>query len=477
MKIRARDKRGGEVNTSVTVEIFAVNDAPNLLAPVYWTFEEPEPSIDHNILGCKEDEPLNFTLIGEDPIEPEDVLTYHLFSEEWDSFLFENDTGEFSYIPSNKDVGNHAITFGVSDGTDMASLDILIKVKNVNDDPMIITDALPFVLEDMEYSFFMEAFDEDPTEDKLTWSLDMEGELLFMDDRTGEISGLAGNDEVGAHEVEITVTDEHGGMDSRTYTLIVNNTNDAPHVERTPSTLFMEEDSTYFFSIGEWFSDIDDEVLSYSVGPIDHMTVELLENNTIMIAPEANWSGLGTLEVTGSDGIANVTDSFQIVVEQVNDAPYEPMFILDAGMAEEGETVTATGFAVDVDRVYGDELTYAWFSNRTGRIGVGEIISFTLSAGHHMITMTATDEAGEFVQYGMDLIITPKPVNETPDDDDDGTDGKEKSSSNILVIVILIPILILVLLGTVLLILFMRKRKGSDESETEGEIHEGNGGT
>jgi hypothetical protein len=82
MKIRARDKRGGEVNTSVTVEIFAVNDAPNLLAPVYWTFEEPEPSIDHNILGCKEDEPLNFTLIGEDPIEPEDVLTYHLFSEE-----------------------------------------------------------------------------------------------------------------------------------------------------------------------------------------------------------------------------------------------------------------------------------------------------------------------------------------------------------------------------------------------------------
>jgi hypothetical protein len=239
----------------------------------------------------------------------------------------------------------------------------------------------------------------------------------------------------------------------------------------------MEEDSTYFFSIGEWFSDIDDEVLSYSVGSIDHMMVELLENNTIMIAPEANWSGLGTLEVTGSDGIANVTDSFQIVVEQVNDAPYEPMFILDAGMAEEGETVTATGFAIDVDRVYGDELTYAWFSNRTGRIGVGEIISFTLSAGHHMITMTATDEAGEFVQYGMDLIITPKPVNETPDDDDDGTDGKEKSSSNILVIVILIPILILALLGTVLLILFMRKRKGSDESETEGEIHEGNGGT
>jgi len=469
LKIRARDERGGEVNTSMIVEILSVNDAPGLLAPIYWSFEEPAPVIDLDILKCNEDEPLNFTLVGEDTVEPEDILDFHLFSDEWHKYSFDNETGDFSFTPSNEDVGKHGITFGVYDGTDMTTREILIKVKNVNDPPKILTDTLPAIQEDVEYSFFMEAFDEDPTEDKIIWSLDMEEELLDIDDRTGEISGLAGNDQVGAHEVLITVTDEHGGSDSATYTLIVNNTNDPPYIERTPSTLFMNEDESILLGIDGWFGDIDDEVLSYSLGPIDHISVELLENNSIRIIPEANWSGSGTIEMTASDGEINVTDSFQIVVEQVNDAPFDPSVEVDRTTVIEGEAISATASATDVDLDHGDELTFAWFSNRTGSLGVGNNMDLILGAGHHLITMTVTDKGGEFAKFDIELYIEQLPVNDTDDDDNDGSDDKEKGDSSMTVIMIIIPIAILILVGIGILLFLMKRKEEPDEPDDRPE--------
>jgi hypothetical protein len=472
LKIRARDKRDGEVNTSVTVEVSPVNDAPLLLATSTWSFEEPVPTIDSDIITCSEDERLGFTLGAEDPVEPGDDLSFHLFSVEWYRYSFDNGTGRFSFDPHNEDVGRHLITFGVSDGKDMTTREILIKVTNVNDPPMIMTKELAPVQEDEEYSFSMEALDVDPTEDRLTWALEMEEEMLVIDERTGEITGTAGNDQVGAHEVKITVTDEHGGADSRTYTVIVNNTNDAPHIVMTPYTFFMDEDTIEYFEIGDWFSDIDGDVLTYSIGSAEGFEFDLLDNDTIRIVPRANWSGSGTLEVTAFDGIADATDSFRIMVEPVNDAPFDPMVEVDMTTVVEGGSIRANASAMDVDIDYGDELTFAWFSNRTGRIGVGKEMDLTLPAGHHRITMTATDEAGEFVQYDVDLIITPKPVNETPDDDDDDTDPADNRGSGSITIIIgvSISLVLLILVGAGIL-LFLRKRKEEPEVRENGSEH------
>ena len=49
------------------------------------------------------------------------------------------------------------------------------------------------------------------------------------------------NGDVGAHEVTVKVTDSAGASDERTFTLTVNNVNDAPSLEEIPDASINEE--------------------------------------------------------------------------------------------------------------------------------------------------------------------------------------------------------------------------------------------
>lgn len=461
--IEARDSRGGSIGTIVDVVVSPINDPPLLLAPIYWTFEEPIPDIKGDIIICNEDEELRFTIKGQDMVEPEDVLNYHMETGSSSEFSLDQDTGEFSFSPANKDVGDHLITFNVSDGEDIDSRDVLIRVRNVNDDPQIITSALQPANEDEHYWFQMEAVDIDPSEDELTWTLFTDTDFVQIDERTGNISATPGDDDVGNHYLLVEVEDGNGGEDSKGLNLKVVNINDPPFVSKIPSTLFLSEDTSIHFPLEGWFDDIDSPNLTYSAETGYPIYVEVLVNNTLVITPNPNWSGRAEINVTAFDGVESVNDILMVLVENVNDAPFDVKVELNFTSVMEGDVMEASASADDVDLEYDDKLFFAWFSNISGKLGDGNAIDLSLPAGHHFITMTVSDKAGEYVHYNFEVLVETIPTNDTIDDDDD-TSGKEGAGLGVFIVVIAVPILILVLLGVGILSLYFRKR-GSDTSE------------
>jgi len=463
--VRARDKRGGEVNTSFNVDIHPVNDPPAMLPPDMWTYDDPEPDVRGDIITGSEDLALHFWVKGEDVTEPEDPITYTMSTDEEELFTFDNDTGEFGFLPLNEDVGNHVITFGVFDGTDMTTREVLIKIINTNDDPRITTGTMNISYENELYSFQFRAVDEDPTDDILTWGMTSDAPFLDIDRRTGIVSGTPGDDDVGSYNVTVKVTDGNDGEDLREYVLEVRNTNDPPYIMRSPSTLFMDEDTVVYFDLSGWFGDIDNDLLSYDVPVYWDVEAEVMENSTIRLEPPGNWFGSTNITVSASDGNESVMDKLRIVVDNVNDPPSDPGYRIESeDRTDNGKLFHVYGWASDPD--IDDQLTVDWFSNITGKLGSGGEVELLLQPGHHLITMKVTDRAGEWTQLNFELVVPS--LNGTldqNDDDDIDTSDKESSGGWAVVLMIIVAIVLAVILALAVVIVLTRKRGIEQEPE------------
>ncbi|MBN1389140.1 MAG: tandem-95 repeat protein [Candidatus Thermoplasmatota archaeon] len=461
LKIRARDKRESEVNTTVRLEVLPVNDPPLLLPPDMWAYDDQKPVIKGDIITCSEDQELHFWVKGEDVVEPQDTLVYHLFTDEIELFTFDNVTGEFSFLPLNEHVGNHILTLGVHDGGDIGTREVLIKVMNTNDRPRIITETMNASLENERYTFWFRAVDEDPTDDVLTWDMITDAPFLDLDRRTGIVTGTPGDKDVGYYNLTMAVSDGNEGEDLREYVLEVLNTNDRPCISRSPWTLFMDEDTVIYYNLSGWFEDIDNDVILYEIQVELHIEAEVMDNDTIRIEPAQNWAGSTSINVSASDGSESVTDELRIVVENVNDPPVNPGYRIDReNRTENGKIYNIVGWAVDPDK--DDELVVEWFSNITGKLGSGQEAELLLASGHHLITMKVTDRAGEWVQINFDLVVAP--LNDTGDDEHD-----LEGSSSVPWLVILITVMILVIAAIVVVSASIYHIRRSEEGSTSGD--------
>ena len=65
---------------------------------------------------------------------------------------------------------------------------------------------------------------------------------------SGLVTGTPGNEDVGDHDVTVRVTDSAGASDEKTFTLTVNNVNDAPVFDFTPPT-GLEQDAAFTLTL------------------------------------------------------------------------------------------------------------------------------------------------------------------------------------------------------------------------------------
>ncbi len=71
---------------------------------------------------------------------------------------------------------------------------------------------------------------------------------MSFDAATGTLSGTPSNDDVGTYAgIVITVSDGSATATLNTFSIVVNNVNDAPSISGTPA-LTVNEDSTYRFA-------------------------------------------------------------------------------------------------------------------------------------------------------------------------------------------------------------------------------------
>ncbi|WP_369435801.1 Ig-like domain-containing protein [Vibrio cidicii] len=289
----------------VTITLSNVNDAPVISG-------SPSTQVD-------EDSAYQFVPQASDN-DPADTLTYSIANKpSWATF--DTATGALSGTPSNSDVGTHAgIVISVSDGRVSASLPAFaITVNNVNDAPVISGSPATQVNEDSAYLFTPQVSDVDSQ--AFTFSITNKPAWASFDAATGTLSGTPSNDDVGTYAgIVITVSDGSATATLNTFSIVVNNVNDAPSISGTPA-LTVNEDSAYRFA--PQAGDVDSSSLSFSIS--NKPTWASFNTATGVLSGTPANEHVGTTEnivITVSDGeLSTSLAAFNLTVINVNDAP------------------------------------------------------------------------------------------------------------------------------------------------------------
>lgn len=166
-----------------------------------------------NVTNIDEDSAYEYTVTASD--SDGDTLTLAAGTvPNW--LTFDAATGVLSGTPLRDDVGDHAVSITVSDGTDTATLSFTITVSLVNSAPMVSSTAITSADQDSAYAYTLTATDSDG--DALTFSATTLPSWLMFDANSGVLSGTPAEADVGDHDVVLSVSD---GIESSTDTFVI----------------------------------------------------------------------------------------------------------------------------------------------------------------------------------------------------------------------------------------------------------------
>jgi Ca2+-binding RTX toxin-like protein len=247
---------------------------------------------------------------------------------------------------------------------------------------------------------------------------------------TMTFSGTPTNDDVGTLSLKVTATDTSEASVSDEFNVTVSNVNDAPVVANPIVDQPILEDAVFSFTVPtNTFTDVDlGDTLTYSATKTDGSALPswLTFNPTTMTfsgTPANEDVGDLSLRVTAIDTAgANVSDDFNVTVQNVNDPPIVAYPIKDRTIPEDAVfnfTIPANTFA-DVD--LGDTLTYS--ATKADGTALPSWLSFdpvtrTFSGtpanedvGALSVRVTATDTSGASVFDDFNVTVTN--VNDAP---------------------------------------------------------------
>jgi hypothetical protein len=307
--VQVQDGQGASAQLTLVVDVANVNDPPTMdpMGPLSYnegarvsvvlSFDDPDLSLDLEV-------PETLSLVTDGP--------------EW---LAADPSGRVTFTAEQSHVGEHLVTYTVTDGMGLsASTEVLWKIVNLNDDP-VITTPVPTELvatEGQPFTYAFEAVDEDG--DALVWSDDTH--LVDIDPDTGTMSFTPTQDDVGAHSVTVSVEDGNGAMASVTFGLVVENVNDAPIID----SALPADGSTYYegelvrFSVKA--TDPDGDRLSYYWMEGDDEVGTGSPFSTYSLAV-----GTHTITLVVTDGTESADITFDVVVKADPSVPDEDSVI------------------------------------------------------------------------------------------------------------------------------------------------------
>lgn len=384
-----------------TLEVVNTNDPPTIETM--------------NIPDACEDLLYSYTFQGSD-IDPfNDTLTW---SMETDGEFLEIDpqTGTISGMPSNDDTGSCTITIILDDGKGGSDeKEFRINVYNINDAPVILPFEVPEILEDESFSLDLDAIDEDPTRDNMFWTMRTDAGFIEIGPRSGIISGIPGNEDVGTWWIEVNVTDEKGGYDKIDFALEVLNVNDDPFIDLfdVPDAV---EDVHYFLDLDA--DDIDSEdVLRWTLRTNASFLSIDEETGNITGTPGNDDVGVWRLNVSVIDGNAGIDyKEFNLKVLNVNDAPRTNLSELEIKIEED-----SPGFEKDLNAVFfdidGDPLFFDHGSSDNLSMSIEKgnlkIIPVNNWSGSEVFGISASDGSLS-ISINASILVTP--VNDPPYD-------------------------------------------------------------
>jgi LPXTG-site transpeptidase (sortase) family protein len=324
---------GGALTDSdnVNITVTNVNDAPFIANPI------PDQN-------AAEDSTFNFQFAANTFGDPDtsDNLSYSAQSAgggalpTWLSFNAATRT--FSGTPVNDDVGTVSIDVIVSDGNGGTVTDTFsIVVANTNDAPTVAS-PIPNqnATEDtaFNYQFPANTFADPDVGDILTYSAQLAGggalpAWLSFDAATRTFSGTPANGNVGSVSIDVIADDGNGGTVTNTFDIVIANVNNAPTVVNPIPNQNATEDAAFNFQFAaNTFADPDiGDTFTYSAqlaggGALPAWLSFDAVTRTFNGTPANSDVGTTSIDVIANDGNGGtVTDTFDIVVANTNDAP------------------------------------------------------------------------------------------------------------------------------------------------------------
>ncbi|MGI9434687.1 MAG: putative Ig domain-containing protein, partial [Geminicoccaceae bacterium] len=242
-----------------------------------------------------------------------------------------------------------------------------------------------------------------------------QGSVRIVDGRLHYDPGTAydhlGDGEQAQVRIDYGIINDAGESDTATLDLTIIGGNDAPTVERALSDQTVLEDAGFSFTVpNDAFRDVDrGDDLTYSAtledgGALPDWLRFDPETRTFSGTPDNDHVGDLRVSVTATDGEGiDVSDSFSLMVSNVNDAP-DGLTLDGNSVVENAVAGTVVGTVAAHDSDAGDSLTYALVDDADGRFAIdsmtGEItvadqsrLNFETAASHE-IDVRVTDQFG-----------------------------------------------------------------------------------
>ena len=396
--VRVTDEAGVSAEKSFNLTVNNVNDPPTLE-------EIPDASIN-------EEAAFNYQLTAAD-VDVNDSLSFS--GVNLPSWLSLSQTGLLSGTPDDPNVGTHSVTVQVADSSGIThTRTFSLTVNNVNDAPLFDFTPPSSTSEDVAFSYQLTASDIDSSvvSETLTYTgLNTPSWLTVSS--SGLLTGTPTNNDVGTHSVTVQVADSSGATDTRTFSLTVNNVNDAPVFNFTPPSN-TNEDVAFSLQLSATDPDALNGVATLTYSEVTLPSWLSLSATGLLQGTPTN-DNVGThnivVRVTDEAGVS-AEKSFNLTVNNVNDPPTLEE-IPDASINEEAAfNYQLTAADVDVN----DSLSFSgvnlpsWLSlSQTG------LLSGTPddpNVGTHSVTVQVADSSG--ITHTRTFSLTVNNVNDAP---------------------------------------------------------------
>ncbi len=374
--------------------------AEQLLVDIGWSYNAanaPNSPPSLSVIGNRslsEDGSLNVALSATDA--DADSLTYSLGANS--AALGASISGTTLNINPTADFnGSGTLTVNVTDGEDTDSETITVTVTPVNDTPVLASIGTQTVNEESSTSVTLSASDVDG--DSLTYQLDSATAALGASVSGNTLSINPTTDFTGSGSVTVSVSD--GSLsDSETFTVTVNNINDAPVLSAVSDLTIPEDTST---TITLTATDIDGDSLTFSAVSADTgvATVAVSGSTLTVTAATAN-SATTTITVTVSDGTLSADTSFSVELTDPSAVP--PITMTLGGVSiNDGATYEAPLGALTVTPAGGTgNYTIGAFFNgedRSELISNGSLLMPDSGAFSGVYTLDVSDGSGNTATF------------------------------------------------------------------------------
>ena len=351
VQVQVDDQQGGTATQTITITVTNVNEAPTDITLSNATLAENMDTTGGVVVGN----------LSATDVDAGETFTYAVvggadqavFTTSGNQLLIDDGVLDFetqnSYVVDVEVTDQGGLTFTKT---------FTITVTDVNEAPTFSSAAVTAVNEDAPYSYAITTSDVDAADTRSIAGTTLPAWLTLSDngDGTASLSGTPTNAEVGTHNVVLTVTDAGGLTDTQSFTITVSNTNDAPTVANAIPDQVATEDMAFSFTFAaNTFNDVDvGDSLTYTSDATGWLSFDPV-TRTFSGTPLNADVGTTTVTVTATDGSgASVSDTFDIVVNNVNDAPVTTD---DAFTVNEGSTTNLDLAFNDTDVDDGLDLT------------------------------------------------------------------------------------------------------------------------